>query len=355
MKTGSRETRWVVAILVAGLVSLAWGCGDDDDGGDKGEEPNQMEPNQSEGEWEELDESRGWMEKREEEMGGEGAFIEESHAGLGDSCEASLEAAEDGPGLGWVTVVPQENVGANAGANDGLNDGLGAPSIEERLATRPDLEVEPAPIFNASLSNARAKATDEYEGYERLIEVSAAGGLTPVRYSDCRTVYERGACYVPSDEFGGDGCSIVPESRLSTQRGVSELEMSDGDGHFSYQRGSLCDDWNEVVGEDDVMENPEILEDLGVQEIRLVGFEDWQEGELRELSADDLEWSASYTASRDCQDLRNPGPMCNCVWDVKDVEEFERAWALPMEDKVYVELKGSGDDEEFYFWGGIER
>ncbi len=337
--------RWTAIVAVALMAGAMVGCGDDDD--DSGT-PN----NDDNGpEWEELEDRRGWLEKRDEDMVGEGAFMETDYAWIGDSCDEPLESMEDGPGLAWLEVEAAENLGSNAGSNDGL----GSTRIEDRLTARPDLEVEPAPIFNVSLNNPTVRDFEENDNYDRLVKAMETSGNSALLYSECRTVYERGSCYVPSDEMSADGCSMAPENNVSRQHSVGSLEMDGEDGQFEFQVGSLCDDFNEVEGEGDIWEDPELADSLGVQEITLFDVESWEMGQMRELSGEDLEWSSSYNSSRNCQDLRNPGPMCDCVWDFKEVEEFERAWALPMEDRVYVELKGSGDDSEFYFWGTVER
>ncbi len=327
-------------------------AGDDSDDNDVGDDDaGNGEDNNGEPEWGELSSQGGWTHMY---SGGDsdtiGAWIEEGYQELPDSCDGDLGASADSEGLALAYLgEPIENVGTND-----MNGPSGLSTIEERLNPRPDLDAEPSPIYRTSF-DGRVRDYDENDDYDRLVEVfdTSFGSSSPVRISTCRTVAERGACYVPGDEFSGTGCASSPNAEDNTLHSSAKVEASGDDWVLSYSIGYECMDYQLDDSHPDPFE-PETDIYFGDHRVIFYDPDGFEQGEVVALTSDDFAWEASYKTEESCQDLRNPGLQCTCKWMLREITDLERGWAIFEDDAVYLELKATVDDEDFFVWGRFE-
>ncbi len=340
-------------LLVMLSVSLLIACGGSDENGSQenpGEEnPGEENPGEGTPTWSEFDRESGWTQMTGgDESSDVGPWIEEGDELLPASCDGTLDAAADSAGLAWARNADSDasNVGANSTTNDP------PPSVEDRLSPRPDLDDLPTPIFRTSF-DGRMREYSENDDYERLVEIYDRSSMdNRININICATVLERGGCYVPGDELHGAGCTASPNVNLGTVNNASGFEEDGSDWTLSYRHGYECDSGNEV---DDSHPEPDIDGTyFGDHILTLHDPDELPHGEVVELEAGDFEWGVSYRADRSCQDLLNPGPQCTCTWAFREVTDTERAWAFIDDGEVAIELKGDGDDDEFFLWGQFE-
>ena len=325
--------------LLAALVSITLtsslfltGCGEEE------------EQEEDEAEW--ISFLRGWTQMdpsiTDDALG---MWIEEEDVALAAACDADLGATAESAGLALARYAEAPSGhGENASSDR-------PPSIDDLFAPRPDLAEAPAPIFNTSF-RGRISDLDDGEAFSRLVEIDPAGrtGSEPIFVRQCATMYERGHCYVPGNGFSFSGCNASVGDSPGFMISPQSFQTPGADWELSYNDQHDCEAGNDLdASHPDIEDHP-----LGRHHVTIFDAAELPEGEAVELNGDDIEWLASYQSQRHCPELYNPGEECQCTWSYREVTQFDRASALIEGGRIYVNLRGAGDDEGFFLWGQFD-
>lgn len=329
-----------VMVAIAAL-SLLVACGEDPETDDNEPQQNEQQNDEPDGpEWADFHRESGWMEL-DDQLGDDdqvvddalGLWIEAMDAELPESCDGTLTAAGDSDGL--------------AVAREAADGGETAPTpVPDRVDPRPDLTGEPSPIFRTSF-RGRVRDYDENPDYDRLVEIEESMESGAVYILSCATMYFRGGCYMPNDEFLGVGCSTSPDSRTSSLDSTSGLDQDDDDRVMTHRESAACDE------DEKTDTHPEDL-DVGHHRLVLHDFESLDDDGVIDLEPDDFTWEASTIVEEDCETREDTGPTCECTWDVQEVTGLHRASALIGEDDVYLDLASTTEADGFLLWGRFE-
>jgi hypothetical protein len=343
--------------VITFLSVLALGCGpqsgDDPDGAGEGESEGEGEGEsegegegegevESEGEgesgdpgpleWEDLEERRGWMEI----LGTNGAaWIEEDHAVL-PACDSTLVAADGSAGLAY----------ASASGDPTQLEPVADPWTETEvtnigdIAPRPGLAAVSA-VFLTYADGVVAE-TDADPRFTRWVDLDPTSGEPPLYLRVCDTAFARGHCVAPGPDFPFEGCIGVEGEEPGFT--LTPTFTRDGDDWvFVDSAGYECNTDELAAG------HPADVA-LGSQTVRVTAG-DIADGDTVEITADMLRWESSYKSAEDCHDVRDKGSVCTCTWDYRESITIERGTLMRVGDRVYIDLKGGGDDAAYLFWG----
>lgn len=283
-----------------------------------------------------------WIERGDEQLGacGEHLGADDDSEGLAVMRPNTTEITDDGE---VENQEGDENDFSN-GDDDGQETDDLLPDVDE-IAERADVDDSPTPVYLTDL-NGWVRDFDEDDQFARLLEVRHWDTLPDVEVDVCGTVYRRGDCYVPTEEFGSGGCASATE--LDPARVPAGLEADD-DGQSWELEVELSERCQH--GDNRTEEHPEDLE-VGVQQIKIDDVDEFPEAEVVDIDGEDVEWRASYLESRS-DPVMNPGGV-SCTWDLHEIDELDRAVAIVEDDRVYLDLKGAGESREFFVWGEFE-
>lgn len=354
----------LVVVLMSGLVV---GCGDspaDDNQSDVNQNQNDEDDDDDSG-WSRVSSlgATGWMELDADLVhdiaefdDAVGTWIEKGDEEVPAECSGRLEAGEESGGLAVARTntseIPEEDDnqqnfenGSNHGSDDSDgDDNQVLPEIDE-LEARPDVTGEPAPIYATDL-RGWVRDFDEDDNFARLLEIQQYGHRPDIQVETCETAFQRGHCYVPSNEFGASGCGAGIDREPDTLDHQTESRVDGDDWVLDAHVYRYCQHGNSRTDS-----HPEDLEP-GHSQVTIHEIEELPRGEIVELEEDDFEWAGSFVESTS-EPVENPGGV-SCTWDARQIADLERGAVLVEDGEVYLDLRGAGDDAEFFVWGSFE-